>query len=94
MKLQSSPFIEGTPIGAMTHVPGVFGMQPIIRGEPLQVSRNRRGQPELNQGGRVIAFGENEAQILTFAAINHLKVQNYTMEPECPTKEPVVFTLD
>lgn len=55
----------------VNHVPGVFAVSPIIRGDAVRMGRSHSGTPGLVQGGRIIAVGE-PATLLTFAARNKL----------------------
>ncbi len=77
---------------------GVFGTNPVIAGEPVEIGRQtRRGVAELLQGGRVIAISDTKPRLLSFAAINKLPVINYTDKPGLAVPEPAqvpVFCLD
>jgi hypothetical protein len=85
------------PTGAMNHVDGVFGMNPVVPGEAVQLGRNKKGIAELLQGGRVVAISDTKPQLLSFAAINRLPVVDYTdRHPalDSVASEPPVFTID
>jgi len=88
MKLQAIPAGELNPVG------GVFGINPVIRGETVQIGRTHRGVPGLVQGGRIIAISDQQTQLLCFAAINDLPVKNYMEKPQLTPKEVLVFCLD
>lgn len=112
MKLQL-PANEEIPQGLLKNVAGVFGIRPIIRDQPLALRprRHETGRPvpgvELVQGDqqssvRVVAVADKAPDLLCFAALNGLKVKNYTEpqpkpvapRPEEPQPEPPTIDLE
>jgi len=84
--------LQMLPLDSLRAVAGVFGVNPVIRGEPLELSQNRRGSPELVQFGRIVAVGDQRPQLLAFAALNDLTVRNYS--DTAVQREPRVFCID
>jgi hypothetical protein len=72
-------------------VPGVFAVNPIIRGEPVRLGQSHSGSAGLVQGGRIIAVGQPDL-LLTYAALNHLQSNqpNYVRHEEPPTRTFVI----
>lgn len=88
--------LQYTPIGHLTAVAGVFGTGPVIKGEPVEINHRRKGGQELLQAGRPIALSDSQPQLLSFAAINGLKVRNYTevMLQQPKISSPKVYCID